>query len=154
VAKNTIEQSTGKFTQDGIAKLKKVRLEVLVSFKNGSDTPTVIIGTKENPLPPNTGGERRTLHFPGALTTDELVRLASNELRKYFYTGFKGKFETFGIPFVQIGYNVDLIDPALPERNGRYKVKAVKYTGGVKGLRQEIELDYLITRLDSNGRAI
>lgn len=154
VATNTIEEATGKTTKDGHAKTRKKRLEVLVTFRNASATPEVIIGTKEKPLPPNTGGERRTLHFLGANTTSELATLAANELKKYYYTGFKGKFTTFGLPYVTHGYNVDIIDPVLPERNGRYKVKAVQYTGGVNGLRQEIELDYLITRIDEKGNAI
>lgn len=154
VATNTIEENTGKTTKDGHAKTKKVRLEVLVTFRSASDTPEVVVGTKDRPLPPNTGGERRTLHFLGATTANELATLATNELRKYYYTGLKGKFVTFGIPYVKHGDNVDLLDTVLPERNGRYKVKSVHYTGGVDGLRQEIELDYLVTRLDAEGKPI
>lgn len=154
VATNTIEQDTGKTTKDGHAKTKKVRLEVLVTFRNSADTPEVVVGTKDRPLPPNTGGERRTLHFLGATTTDQLAKLAQNELRKYYYTGLKGKFVTFGIPYVKHGDHVDILDTILPERNGRYKVKAVQYQGGVDGLRQEIELDYLVTRLSADGKPI
>lgn len=154
VAINTIEESTGQMTKDGQEKTRKKRLEVLVTFRGGSDKPTVIVGSKEKPLPPNTGGERRTLHFLGAKTTDELAKLAENELRKYYYTGLKGKFVTFGMPYVKHGDNIDILDAILPERNGRYKVKGVQYTGGVNGLRQEIELDYLITRLDAKGNPI
>lgn len=154
VATNTIETTTGKFTKDGQAKTKKKRLEVLVSFSYGSDNYNTIIGTKEQPLPPNEGGERRTLHFLGATTTTELALFAANELRKYYYTGFKGKFVTFGTPYVQGGDYINLIDPVLPERNGRYIVKSVKYTGGVNGLRQEIELDYLLFTIDEKGNQI
>ena len=154
VATSTIEQNTGKTTKDGHAKTKKVRLEVLVTFRNSSDTPDVVIGTKDKPLPPNTGGERRSLNFLNVSTTSELVTLATNELRKYYYTGLKGKFTTFGIPYVKHGDNVDILDTVLPERNGRYKVRGVQYTGGMGGLRQEIELDYLITRLDAEGKPI
>ena len=155
VATNTIEQTTGAITRDGHQKTKKIRLEVLVTFLNGSDTPNVYIVTKQTPLPPNeNGGERRTLHFLGATTTDQLAALATNELKKYYYTGFKGKFVTFGIPFIQVGNYINILDPVLPERNGRYVVKAVKYTGGVNGLRQEIELDFLVARLDANGNVI
>lgn len=154
VATNTIEETTGKTTKDGHAKTKKTRLEVLVTFANGSDKPRVDVGTKEKPIPPNTGGERRNLHFTGATTTDQLATLAANELRKYFYTGFKGKFVTFGAPFVQVGDYVNILDPVLPERNGRYVVKSVKYTGGVGGLRQEITLDYLLFRINEKGQQI
>jgi hypothetical protein len=154
VASNIFEEDTGQTTKDGQPKTKKKRLEVLVTFRGSGEKPTVIVGSKETPLPPNTGGERRTLHFLGAKTTDELAKLAENELRKYYYTGFKGKFLTFGAPYIRHGDNVDILDAVLPERNGRYKVKAVQYTGGVNGLRQEIELDYLITRLDAKGNPI
>jgi hypothetical protein len=154
VATNTIETTTGKYTKDGQAKTKKSRLEVLVTFRYGSDQYDTVIGYKDAPLPPNEGGERRTLHFLGATTTTELARLAANELRKYYYTGFKGKFVTFGAPYVQGGDYINLIDPILPERNGRYIVKSVKYTGGVNGLRQEIELDYLLFTIDSKGNQI
>lgn len=154
VAINTIEETGAGTTKDGHQKKKKKRLEVLVTFENGSDTPKVFVGSKEKKIPPNTGGERRTLHFIGAKTTDELATLATNELRKYYYTGLKGKFVVFGLPFIYFGDYVDIIDPLLPERCGRYVVRSVKYTGGVGGLRQEIELDYLINRLDVNGKVI
>lgn len=42
-----------------------------------------------------------------------------------------------------------LIDKTLPERSGYYKVKSVRYTGGVNGLRQEINLDYKIPKSQS-----
>jgi hypothetical protein len=143
VARNTIERETGKTTKDGQAKTEKVRLEVLVTFQ-GNGTVTKFVKTKGNDYPPNTGGERRELIFPGAKTTDELAKLAEDELKKYYYTGFKGRFTTFGIPFVKQGDNVQLKDPILPERNGLYKVKKVDYSGGVQGLRQVVSLDYKI----------
>jgi hypothetical protein len=144
VAQNSIEEETGKTNRQGVAKTKKVRLEVLVTFQNGSDTPTNFIKIKGIDYPPNTGGERRTLFFPGAKSIAELEQLAADELRKYYYTGFKGKFTTFGLPFVRMGDNVQLVDTILPERNGTYKVRSVEYTGGMGGLRQNIELDYKI----------
>jgi hypothetical protein len=53
------------------------------------------------------------------------------------------------MPFVKQGDNVYLIDKSLPERSGYYKVKSVRYTGGVNGLRQEINLDYKIPKSQS-----
>ena len=154
VAISTIEVATGKTTKDGYAKTKKKRLEVLVTFENGNDTARVTVGTRDQPLPPNSGGERRTLNYYGTKTIKELAVKAENELRKYYYTGLRGKFVTFGFPFVQVANYINVIDPILPERNGRYVVKSVKYTGGVDGLRQEIELDYLIFRIDEKGNQI
>ena len=74
----------------------------------------------------------------------ELISLATQELKKYYYSGFKGKFITFGIPFVKTGDNIKIIDPVLKERNGTYKCKSVNYTCGMNGIRQEIQLDYLV----------
>lgn len=151
VCKNTIEQTTGKITKDGQAKTKKVKLELLITFSNGSSTPTYIVGTSDNPLPPNTGGERHDFQFPGALTIQDLKDLGTPKLKQYYYTGLRGKFTTFGIPYIQFGNYIDLLDDILPERNGRYVVKSVHYSGGVGGLRQSIELEYLILQLDANG---
>ena len=119
-------------------------MEVLVTLQNGSDIPTYFVKTKGNDYPPNTGGERMTLPFPGATSIAQLEALGLAELKKFYYTGFKGKFTTFGLPFVRMGDNVKLVDNILPERNGMYKVKAVEYSGGINGLRQIIELDYII----------
>ncbi|HXS58987.1 MAG TPA: hypothetical protein VN726_22845 [Hanamia sp.] len=144
VASNKIEEETGKLTKDGHNKTKCTRLEVLVTLQNGSDVPTTFVKTKGQDYPPNTGGERMTLPYPGATSIAQLVSLATAELKKFYYTGFKGKFTTFGLPYVRMGDNVQLMDNVLPERNGLYKVRGVEYTGGVNGLRQTIELDYLI----------
>lgn len=154
VARTTDEESTGKTTKDGHAKTKKVKREVLITFANGSDKPTYFIGTKLNPIPPNTGGQRFDFPYPRGTSMEKLKENGTAELRLKYYTGLRGKFTTFGMPFVRIGDDIDLIDKLLPERNGRYRVKSVKYTGGVGGLRQEIELDFLINRLDNNGKVI
>ena len=155
VARTTDEEEVvGKHTKDGHAKTKKVKLEVLITFANGSDTPTYFVASKDKPIPPNTGGQRFDFVYPRGTTLDQLKANATEDLRLKYYTGLRGKFTTFGIPFVQFGDDIGLIDKLLPEKNGRYRVKSVKYSGGVKGLRQEIELDFLINRLDANGKVI
>jgi hypothetical protein len=73
-----------------------------------------------------------------------MFELGKNELKKFYYTGFRGKFTAFAVPYVRQGDNVILFDRILPERNGKYKVKGVNYSGGVSGHRQEIILHYLI----------
>jgi hypothetical protein len=145
----------GALTRSGKRRTKHKRLEALVTIRNGRTTSYVRPDNSlQSDFAPNVNGERRTLYFWNVQTTDELIKLAEAELKKYYYQGFKGKFVTFGIPFVRSGDNVDIMDDVLPERNGRFKVRSVKYFGGVDGLRQEIELDYLITRLNSRGDAI
>jgi hypothetical protein len=140
VAHNYIEELTGKLTKDRQAKTKRTRLEVLITLRNGVKTVKQI--KKGDTVPANNEGERRTLFYPGAKTVDELANLAFAEIVKYYYTGLRGKFTTFGIPFVQQGDVANIQDPILPERNGLYKIKEVEYSGGVGGLRQIISLDF------------
>lgn len=115
------EKELDSTTKDGQKKTKKERLEVFVGKK---------------------GGEVRTLYFWNVKTVEALKELAELELQKFYYTGFRGKFTTFGLPHVRQGDNVRIEDPILPERNGTYKVKGVETTGGMGGLRQVITLDY------------
>jgi hypothetical protein len=152
---NKIELAGTGTTRGGKKRTRHKRLEALVTIRNGRTTSYVRPDSSlEADFAPNVNGERRTLYFWDVQTTTELIKLGTDELKKYYYQGMKGKFITFGIPFVRSGDNVDIMDDILPERNGRYKVRSVAYTGGVGGLRQEIELDYLITRLNSRGDAI
>jgi len=138
------EIETDKQTKDGQKKTKNERLEVLVYNKNGE-----LVGVKKEKgksFPENKEGERRTFFFKDVTSADTLIQRAKDKLNDYFYSGYRGTFTTFGIPFVKQGDNVYLIDKSLPERSGYYKVKSVRYTGGVNGLRQEIELDYKIPK--------
>jgi hypothetical protein len=64
-------------------------------------------------------------------------------LNRYQYDGFRGKFTTFGLPFVEHGNIISITDSLMPERNGDYMVKGVHYTYSVNaGMRQEIELHF------------
>ena len=67
---------------------------------------------------------------------------AVDQLSKYYYTGFAGSIETFGMPFYKSGDAIVINDTYLPERNGSYIVRSVTYRGGNEGLKQEIMLDY------------
>lgn len=144
-------------TKRGHKRTKHERLEALVTIGIGGKVTSYARDPSDNraEIAPNVQGERRTLYFWDVQTNDELIALALAELKKYYYRGFVGKFITFGIPFVRMGDNVDILDPILPERNGRYKVKSVRSFGGAQtGLKQEIELEYLINKLDTNGNVI
>ena len=144
----------GGLTKKGKKRTTSERLEVLVSSRNGTFVRTQKPPGQTADFAPNMAGERRTLYFWNVTDIQKLGDLAEQELTKFYYTGLRGKFTTFGIPLVRQGDNVDIIDPVLPDKNGRYKVKEVHYTGGVSGIRQEISLDYLINRLDNQGNVI
>lgn len=113
------------------------KVELTDTNKNGTNK------TKQKRLETFVGdkdGEIRTLYFWDIKTEAELKELGERELRKFFYTGFSGKFETFGLPKVKHGDEVVIEDTVLPERNGSYLVKGVRTTFGQGGFRQEIEL--------------
>jgi hypothetical protein len=129
-------------TKDGHKKTKHERLEVLVTYQRGTFVNKVKAPGQKAEFPPNYTGERRTLYFWNVTDINLLTKMAQDELMKYYYTGFKGKFTTFGIPHVKQGDNVRIEDKVLTDRNGTYKVKGVEYSGGVNGMRQVIELDY------------
>ena len=145
------EDFTGETTKDGNAKTRKEQLEILVYWNKNKKNPDGSKGQwdyikkiKGQELPPNVEGERRTFYYINITDENTLFQKGIESLQKYFYTGFKGKFTTFGIPYVRQGDNVILEDAILPERNGKYKVKGIEYSGGVGGQRQTIMLDYLI----------
>jgi hypothetical protein len=144
-AYNTITESgLAGFCKDGSIKTKKRRIEVLVTINEKSPTGYDFIEIKRGDfLPENTDGERKDFKGMQGDTAEEIAFEAYNQLKKYYYTGFRGTFTTFGIPFIKQGDNVIIKDPILPERDGKYKVKAVDYAGGASvGLRQVLHLDY------------
>lgn len=154
-AYNTITESGG-VCKDGTVKTRKNRLEVLVTIiKNPLSTKKrdqyiLKIKKKDETLPENIEGERHNFRFDDANTAEQLGEMAYDKLKQFYYTGFRGTFTTFGLPFIQQGDNAQLRDKKLPERNGLYRVKAVDYKGGVGGLRQTIHVDYkIITSLDA-----
>lgn len=143
VAYNTVTDKTGETCKDGSPKTKRTRLEVLVTIINNEIDSKVI--SKGDRVLDNNEGERRTFFFPDAKTTDALITRATDKLKLYHYDGLKGSFQSFGIPYVRHGDNVDLRNPKQPEQNGTYKIKGVIYEGlEGGGLRQTIELDYKI----------
>lgn len=138
------EDFTGKETKDGQKKTKKERLEILVYWDKKNQRFDYTVKDKGSKLPAAVEGERRTFQYLNVKDAKTLFQMGVNDLKKYYYTGFKGKFTTFAMPYVRQGDNVMIKDPILPERNGKYKVKGVEYSGGVNGHRQTVILDYKI----------
>jgi hypothetical protein len=87
--------------------------------------------------------EYYTFYFKDVPDQQQLSTQGQTYLNRYQYDGFRGKFKTFGLPFVQHGNIIYITDSLLPERNGHYIVKGVHYSFGVdSGLRQDIELHF------------
>jgi hypothetical protein len=139
---NTVNSSDTN--QQGQTKTQKGRVSVLVYPDPGGDG--FVYDVKQNGVefPSNEEGERRTLFFNGITDPQVLADNGAHELNKYYYSGFKGRFTTFAIPYVKMGDNVMITDNLMPDRNGLYRVRGVTYIGGVNGHRQIIELDYYI----------
>jgi len=148
IVKSHYIRETGKTTSDGKKKTKAESTEILifetagkfdyVLKEKGKDFPTKYL---------NDIGERFTFNIYDAITDPKILfQRGVDQLKQRYYDGFRGSFTTFGIPYVKHGDTVDIINYKLPEQNGRYKVKAVRYYGGYDdGLRQEIFLDYKVT---------
>ncbi len=84
---------------------------------------------------------QRTMHFYN-LNETALRETAKREVEKLRFTGFVGKYKTFGFPMIRHGDYAVLKDRILPDRNGKYLIKSVERTLSVNdGYRQQIELD-------------
>lgn len=128
-----IEELTGKVKANGKPRAKRKKIE---GFAGDTD------------------GDIRTLHFNNVSTVRELETIAKKMLPKLKFEGFKGTFETFGLPYVKKGDTVALLDDVITERKGRYTVKSVKpVLSPSKGLKQIIEIDLrldTLTQLEQN----
>lgn len=99
------------------------------------------------------GGDLKTLHRmhrDGEVESEikkNMENMANVELRRRNYTGYHGKFKTFGEPVVKHGDHVTLIDKRHnTDRQGTYIVEHVRTLDSVKGQYQEITLN---SRVDS-----
>lgn len=134
-------------TLDGATKTKQASTEVLVYL---SDTQFTYIKKEKGKDYPakvlDAMGEVYKIEI-NAPESDakKLFNIGKTKLQQHYYDGFRGSFTTFGMPYVKHGDTVRLINNQLPEQNGLYKVKAVRYYGGYdEGLRQDITIDYKI----------
>lgn len=80
------------------------------------------------------------LPVPGAKTEQDLIDYAKKYLPKFFYSGFRGGFDTFGYPVVTHGNVAIIRDKKLPEKDGKYLIKSVNTTFGMGSIRQKIGL--------------
>lgn len=84
-------------------------------------------------------GDKRTLNY-NDLTEAQLQKEADAEVEKLKYTGYTGDFTAFGIPSVNHGDIVNLIDLESKDREGKLYVDTVQKTFGTGGYRQKITL--------------
>ena len=84
-------------------------------------------------------GELHTYHAPCGLNETDLKKYARQELDRVKYTGYRGSFLTFGIPYVQHGDIADIRDQEFTDREGRFVVDSVTTQFGTVGIRRTIE---------------
>ena len=87
-----------------------------------------------------TGGMVLSQHLHGITSEKELERAAKDLLEIKRFDGYQGQFTTFGFPYVDHGYTVELDDNQYRERAGSYFVDEVHVTWGTHGYRREIKL--------------
>jgi len=115
----------------------KIKVKAIgIKGDKGKKRVEVIVGDPE--------GELRTLNYYNK-DEEELTRIANEELKKLKYEGYAGNFVAFGEPFVRHSYVAVIKDKKVPEREGKYLIKSVKYSFGMGGIRQTIELDRKIS---------
>lgn len=84
-------------------------------------------------------GEERT-YTAYKMDKESLKAKAESELELYKRTGYRGSLTGFGIPFVQHGDSVTIIDNEFPEREGRYVIDKTIVKFGTGGFRRTVEI--------------
>jgi hypothetical protein len=86
------------------------------------------------------GGEQKTLYYYDVKDAKELKALANEELKRYSFTGYRGKITTFLFPYALPGMVASIDDPVYNERGGAYFIESVETTFGTGGGRRKIEI--------------
>lgn len=81
-------------------------------------------------------GELRTLYFYDVESTDQLKKLAEQELEKYKFNGYEGKITTFLQPYAEPGMTAEIEDVEFQERSGSYYIEATEVGFSTSGARR------------------
>jgi hypothetical protein len=116
------------------------KLQCIVYSQNGN-----FITSANAPPDKNAFTEFFTFFFPNVTTQAALQLQGQIKLQRFYYDGYRGKFKTFGLPFMQYGNLAALTSNNMPERNGTYIIKSNKLTFEAAesgGIEQEIEVHF------------
>lgn len=86
------------------------------------------------------GGESKTLFFYDVKDAVQLKTLAEAELKRYSFDGYRGKIETFLVPYAEPGMVAALADPMYNQRSGNYYIESTEVKFGRSGGRRIVEL--------------
>lgn len=137
MAKNIINPSSLKF-QD--AKDVKIQMRVVYWDKKGKKHE-VSYGEEKRGKELSGEAEVRAIHLYDVQDESQLKKLAEAELAKYKYSGYKGDFDTFLIPFCEPMMTAKIENKQYPERSGTYYISGVKITYGTGGARRKPTID-------------
>jgi hypothetical protein len=124
--RNVIDSSLNWQNEDDV----KIKVKA-ISMKPDNSKIEIEVGDE--------GGEQRTAHYFN-LTEKQLKEIATREIVKFKFTGFRGGFTTFGNSKISHGDIINLRSKKLSEQNGTYFVDGVETTFGQSGFRQRVEL--------------
>lgn len=86
------------------------------------------------------GGETKTLWFYSVTDKTQLETLAEQELQRNSFDGYRGKIETFLIPFAEPGMIAEITDPLYKVYGGSYYIESTEVSFGKSGARRKVEL--------------
>ena len=109
----------------------KLKVEAKTYDKDGSKIEASV-GTD--------GGEAKTLWFYNVTDKAQLKTLAEQELQRYSFDGYRGKIETFLVPFSEPTMIAAVTDPLYNARSGNYYIESTEVKFGTGGARRIVEL--------------
>ncbi|SFB80108.1 hypothetical protein SAMN05421780_101540 [Flexibacter flexilis DSM 6793] len=85
------------------------------------------------------GGETISMRIP-KITQSEAERYANERLKKVKVAGFKGSVDLWGLPYIEHGEIVTIIDRDYPDKKGNYYVDAVNFAWDSGGIVRTLEI--------------
>jgi len=110
----------------------KIKLKAFSHLSNNTKIE-IELGDKEQ------DAQTRTLDYYN-ISLKTLKQIATEDLKKLKYSGYKGSITGFGRPYVEKGDIVILKDELFPERAGRYFIDKTTVNFGSGGFRRQLEL--------------
>lgn len=89
-------------------------------------------------------GEVLKMSIPGDKSKDQIKHMAEAVMANYGATGYRGKFETFMIPYIEPGGISSLSDDQFKNRKGNHYTGTVITKFGVNGGRRYPEIDIVV----------
>lgn len=126
--RNTISEDELKYHNK-----KDVKVKInAVAVKRDGTTVEVSVGEEE--------GTEIKLQFYDIEDENSLRSIATSELERRSFDGYRGTITTFLQPYAEPGMAAVINDPIYPERGGNYLIESVETSFGTSGARRKIEI--------------